>query len=268
MNIAFYGATERVTGSCHIVHAAGRTLLLDCGLVQGSDADEALNRKPFPFDPSSIDAVILSHGHIDHSGRIPLLVKQGFSGPVYAQLATRDLCGVLLLDSAVLSERDALYRQKHPHSDSDRHAEPLYTREDAVVALNVFKGLPYGEQHEIFSGVKVRFRDAGHILGSALVELWLQEGEVEKKLVFSGDLGQYGSPVLNDPETVETADAVLIESTYGDRVHRKLEGTLPRSENSSAWRGGMEEILSSRRLQWAGVRNSCICLLSIMRHGG
>jgi len=226
MDIAFYGATERVTGSCHIVHAAGRTLLLDCGLVQGSDADEALNRKPFPFDPASIDAVILSHGHIDHSGRIPLLLRQGFKGPVYAQHATRDLCSVLLLDSAVLSERDALYRQKHPHSASDRYAEPLYTRQDAVAALNVFKGLPYGQKHELFPGVSLRFRDAGHILGSALVELWLREGESEKKLVFSGDLGQYGSPVLNDPERVERGDAVLIESTYGNRVHRKLEETI------------------------------------------
>jgi len=226
MDIAFYGATERVTGSCHIVHAAGRTLLLDCGLVQGSDADEALNRKPFPFDASSIDAVILSHAHIDHSGRIPLLVRQGFKGPVYAQHATRDLCSVLLLDSAVLSERDALYRQKHPHSASDYHAEPLYSRDDAVLALNLFQGFSYGEQHEIFPGVTVRFQDAGHILGSALVELWLHEGEREKKLVFSGDLGQYGSPVLNDPETIESADVVLIESTYGDRVHRKMEETI------------------------------------------
>jgi len=226
MNITFYGAIREVTGSMHVLTTETDRIMLDCGMFQGRRKESEEKNRVMPIDPRIITNLVLSHAHIDHSGRIPLLLRQGFKGPVYAQHATRDLCSVLLLDSAVLSERDALYRQKHPHSASDRYAEPLYTRQDAVAALNVFKGLPYGQKHELFPGVSLRFRDAGHILGSALVELWLREGESEKKLVFSGDLGQYGSPVLNDPETIESADVVLIESTYGDRVHRKMEETI------------------------------------------
>lgn len=226
MEIEFYGATERVTGSCHIVRVGQSTVLLDCGLVQGSNAEEALNREPFAFDPRSIDAVVLSHGHIDHSGRIPLLVKRGFSGPVFTQEATADLARVLLLDSASLAERDALYHRKHPRISSDRRAEPLYTREDALRALERFRAVPYARPFTVAPGIEARFRDAGHILGSAVVELWLTEGETTKKLVFSGDLGQYGSPILNDPETVREADAVIIESTYGDRLHRDFQSTL------------------------------------------
>ncbi|MEI6846949.1 MAG: MBL fold metallo-hydrolase [Chlorobiaceae bacterium] len=226
MELEFYGATERVTGSCHILRVNGVTVLLDCGLVQGTQEDEALNEKPFPFDPERIDAVVLTHGHIDHSGRIPLLVKRGFNGPVYTQQATVDLCRILLLDSASLAERDALYRRKHPVRKSDHHVEPLYTREDALRALDTFIGMPYHEKREILPGISIRFMDAGHILGSALVEVWLQEKEVAKKLVFSGDVGQYGTPIMNDPETITAADTVIVESTYGDRLHRNIGLTL------------------------------------------
>jgi metallo-beta-lactamase family protein len=226
MELQFYGATERVTGSCHILRVKGSTVLLDCGLIQGSPEDEALNKEPFPFDPASIDAVVLTHGHIDHSGRLPYLIKQGYRGAVYTQLATVDLCRILLLDSASLAERDAEFRRKHPLTRRDQHAEPLYTREDALRALNTLTGLPYHEKQEILPGVTICFSDAGHILGSALVEVWLQEDALTKKLVFSGDVGQYGSPILNDPETIAQADAVILESTYGDRLHRELELTL------------------------------------------
>lgn len=226
MEIQFYGATERVTGSCHILRVKEYTVILDCGLIQGAPAEELLNKEPFPFAPSSIDAVVLSHGHIDHSGRLPYLVKQGFRGVVYTQHATVDLCRVLLLDSASLAERDAEFRRKHPLTRRDRHAEPLYTREDALRALNTLTGLPYHEKREILPGITIRFSDAGHILGSALVELWLEEDGVARKLVFSGDVGQYGSPILNDPETIGQADMVILESTYGDRLHRALEQTL------------------------------------------
>ncbi|ABB23471.1 MBL fold metallo-hydrolase RNA specificity domain-containing protein [Pelodictyon luteolum] len=226
MEIEFYGATERVTGSCHILRVGRFTVLLDCGLIQGSDVEEALNRAPFAFDPERVEAMILSHGHIDHSGRIPLLVKRGFTGPVFTGDATADLARVLLLDSASLAERDALDRRKHPRTAADRHAEPLYTRDDAVRALNSFKPVPYGRRFPVVPGLEACFRDAGHILGSAVVELWLTEGGVSRKLVFSGDLGQYGSPILNDPEAVTDADALIIESTYGDRLHRDYDQTL------------------------------------------
>ena len=149
--------------------------MLDCGLIQGSPADEALNKKPFPFEPAMIDAVVLSHGHIDHSGRIPYLVKQGFRGAVYTQQATVDLCRVLLLDSASLAERDAEYRRKHPLTRHDHHAEPLYTREDVVRALRTLTGLSYHEKREILPGITIRFSDAGHILGRRDPFLWLDE---------------------------------------------------------------------------------------------
>ena len=226
MELQFYGATDRVTGSSHILRLNGYKILVDCGLIQGSREDEALNHQPFPFDPASISAVVLTHGHIDHSGRLPLLVKQGFRGTVYTQHATVDLCKVLLLDSASLGERDAEYRRKHPETHEDQHAEPLYTRNDALHALTTMTGLPYNEKHHILPGITIRLQDAGHILGSALVEVWLQEGSVTKKLVFSGDVGQYSSPILKDPVTIEEADAVILESTYGDRLHRELNLTL------------------------------------------
>ncbi len=222
MELEFYGATKRVTGSCHILRVGGHTVLLDCGLVQGAFEDEALNREPFPFDPESIDAVILSHGHIDHSGRIPLLVKRGFSGPIYTHEATIDLCRVLLKDSASLSEHDARRRQRHGHKD----AEPLYTVDEALVAVDRMHGLRYEKVKEILPGITVRLHDAGHILGSAFVELELSEGEERRTLVFSGDIGQYGTPIMNDPSNIRHADYVIVESTYGDRLHRSLDETL------------------------------------------
>lgn len=226
MELQFYGAAERVTGSCHILRVAGHLLLLDCGLIQGSPEEEALNRELFPFEPADVDAVVLSHGHIDHSGRLPLLVKRGFSGPVYTQHATIDLSLVLLLDSASLAERDADIRRRHATTGREQHAEPLYTREDAQRAVARMRGMEYGETKEILPGVRLRFLDAGHILGSAVVELRITEGGEERTLVFSGDLGQYESPVLRDPETPEKADILLVESTYGDRLHRDFQGTV------------------------------------------
>jgi metallo-beta-lactamase family protein len=222
MELEFYGATRRVTGSCHILRAGGFTVLLDCGLVQGSPEDEAVNREPFPFDPSTIDAVVLSHGHIDHSGRLPLLVKRGFRGPIYTQNATIDLSHVLLKDSASLSEHDAQRRRRHGNED----AEPLYTVDEAMRATSHMKGLRYDEGREILPGIIVRLHDAGHILGSAFVELRVSEGDCKRTLVYSGDIGQYDSPILNDPAVIGRADYVLVESTYGDRVHRNFDLTV------------------------------------------
>jgi len=222
MELEFYGATRRVTGSCHILRAGGRTILLDCGLVQGGPEDEAVNREPFPFDPAGIDAVVLSHGHIDHSGRIPLLVKRGFRGPVHTHEATIELCRVLLKDSASLAEHDAQRRKRHGHAD----AEPLYTVDDAMRAVGHMKGMRYGEFRQILPGINLRLHDAGHILGSAFVEIEVSEGDVRRTVVFSGDIGQYGTPIMNDPAAIGHTDYVLVESTYGDRLHRSHEETV------------------------------------------
>ncbi|UWX57039.1 MBL fold metallo-hydrolase [Chlorobaculum sp. MV4-Y] len=222
MEIEFYGAARRVTGTCHILRVNGFTVLLDCGLVQGSYGVEALNREPFPFDPAEIDAVVLSHGHIDHSGRLPLLVNRGFKGPIYTHQGTIELCRILLRDSASLAEHDARYWQKHGRRD----AEPLYTVEQAERCVHDMTGLRYGERREILPGIAVTLLDAGHILASAFVKLEITEGETTRTVVFSGDLGQYDSPILNDPEAIGHADVVLVESTYGDRLHRDFDSTV------------------------------------------
>ena len=224
MELEFYGASERITGSCHILRSGGYTILLDCGLIQGEDEDE--NRDPFAFDPRQIDAVILSHGHIDHSGRLPLLLRQGFAGVIYTHEATRDLAFILLQDSARLGEYDVRRENVQRARHGLKPLEPLYTPEDAVETVNRMVTLPYNQKHAVFAGVVLRFQDAGHILGSAITEVWLTENGRTGKIVYSGDLGQYGSPILNDPVTIEDADVVLIESTYGDRLHRPQQGTL------------------------------------------
>lgn len=226
MQIEFYGATSGITGSCHILRVNGETILLDCGLIQGRRKEAEKNRHPFPFPPNEISAVVLSHGHIDHSGRIPLLVKQGYRGPIYAQNATADLCDILLQDSAFLQEKDAQYENKWRKRKKKPLIEPLYTKKDARAALNNFIGLRYKEKREILPGVHIRFQDAGHILGSSSVEIWLNENGSERKIVFSGDLGQYDTPILNDPEIVKSADHLIIESTYGNRRHRDRKDTI------------------------------------------
>jgi metallo-beta-lactamase family protein len=226
MHIEFYGATSGITGSCHILRVNGATLLLDCGLIQGPREIEALNREPFPFSPDEISAVVLSHGHIDHSGRLPLLVKQGYRGPIYAHNATCDLCEILLEDSASLQERDAQYENKRRKRKNKPLIDPLYSVDDVREALVNIVGLRYDEKKDILPGVSIRFQDAGHILGSCSVEVWLEENGVQRKVVFSGDLGQYDTPILNDPAVIDQADHVLIESTYGNRRHRDRQMTV------------------------------------------
>lgn len=222
MLLRFYGAAGEVTGSCHILEIGRQRLLLDCGMIQGGGDSEERNRAAFPFAPEQIDAVVLSHAHIDHSGRLPLLVKRGFKGPIFTTPAGRDLCRILLADSAFLATRDA-EAQSRRHG---RTVQPLYTVEEAMQTLERFETLPYDNAHEILPGVVLRFRDAGHILGSSCVELELREGERRCRLVFSGDLGQYDSPILRDPAAIGRADVVVMESTYGDRLHRDREATL------------------------------------------
>ncbi len=225
MHIEFLGAAQEVTGSCFLIEVNEKRILVDCGMIQGGRKDEARNRKPFPFKPSQIDAVFLSHGHLDHSGRLPLLVKQGFRGRIYTHRATVDLCKVLLLDAASLSVRDAEWESKKRARRGMKAVEPLYTVAEAEKSLKHLEPLEYGERYDLLPGVTVRLRDAGHILGSAVIEMWLQEGGVERKLVFSGDLGHIGAPLLRDPEIIEEADLVIMESTYGDRCHRPWDET-------------------------------------------
>ena len=226
MDLTFYGAAEEVTGSCYLLRVGDARVLLDCGLVQGSPQDEARNYKPFPFDPRKIDAVVLSHSHIDHSGRIPLLVKSGFSGPIYTQFASRDLCRIMLKDSGYLNEKNAEWENKKRQRKGLEKIEPLYTMLDAQAAVRKFKGLAYNEWKSIRPGIEVRFHDAGHILGSSIVELSLKEGSEQRRLVFSGDLGKWDAPILRDPTLLREADLVLMESTYGDRLHRSTQDTL------------------------------------------
>ncbi len=224
MELEFFGAAGEVTGSCHIVRAAGKQLLLDCGMIQGGRDAPARNRRDFPFNPQSLDAVVLSHAHLDHCGRLPLLVQRGFRGPIYTNRACRDLLPVLLKDSAKLAERDAERRNRHRDEDDD-DVEPLYTLEDVEQTLELVRAFTYDEPHRLFAGITARVRDAGHILGSSSVELWVAEAGATRKLLFSGDLGQYDSPILLDPHAFQQADIVLMESTYGNRLHRDRNAT-------------------------------------------
>ncbi len=219
MELEFYGAAGEVTGSCHIVRAAGRQVLLDCGMIQGGRDASARNRLPFPFDPLRIDAVLLSHAHIDHCGRLPLLVKRGYRGPIHTNAACRDLLPILLHDTAELAAREA-ERINWNRERSESQAEPLYTAEDVDQTLRQVRVVPYDKLVPVLQGITLRVREAGHILGSSSLEVWLDDGSQRRKIVFSGDLGQYGSPILLDPHRFGDADAVLMESTYGDRQHR------------------------------------------------
>ena len=226
MKIRFLGAAGTVTGSCFAIEVGGRTVLLDCGQFQGTRAEEARNRAPLPVDVSAVDAVVLSHAHIDHSGRLPLLCKQGFTGPIYTHNASVALSTIMLRDAAYLHEKDAAWENKRRQRRHWPLVAPLYTREDADAALAQFRGVEYGEAVDVAPGLTVRLHDAGHILGAAIVQVDLLEKGKRRRLVFSGDLGVPDAPLLNAPTRLEAADYVLLESTYGNRNHRSREATL------------------------------------------
>jgi len=235
MQVEFHGAAGEVTGSMHLVEAAGRRILLDCGLMQGRRELEARNADPFPFDPAALDGLVLSHAHIDHVGRVPLLVQRGFRGPVWLQRATAELLPIMLLDAASLAEADADRANRH-RGAGEPAQPPLFTRQDVARVLPLLRPLDYDARTGILPGVELALRDAGHILGSSIVELWAGG----RKLVFSGDLGPKGTPILRDPAAVAEADLVLMESTYGDRDHRDRAATVQELGEvfEHAWRDG------------------------------
>lgn len=219
MRLRILGAAEEVTGSNYLVEAGGRRILVDCGIFQGRD-EERRNRDPFPFVPSGIDAVLLTHAHMDHSGRIPLLVKEGFKGKILATLPTTELCEVLWQDSAKLMKEEAEWRTKKNLRKGLEPVEPLYGLDDAQAALGQLSAVSYDDIFEPAPGFRVRFRDAGHILGSAILEVWVHEEGREAKVVFSGDLGPQQTVMERNPAFIEEADLVVIESTYGNRLHK------------------------------------------------
>ena len=219
MKIKFCGASIGVTGSCHLITTDKHKLLLDCGQFQGGKAVEKMNEEPFPFDPAQIEWVILSHAHIDHCGRLPLLVKRGFKGQIYCTDATADLLEVMLKDSAYIHEKDAQWQSKKNARTGKPPVEPMYTIDDAEDALKLVRPVLYDQLIELAPEIRIVFNDAGHILGSAITELWITEGENTSKIVFSGDLGVTNRPILRDPVKIKKADYVIMETTYGNRLH-------------------------------------------------
>ncbi|MFG0720501.1 MBL fold metallo-hydrolase RNA specificity domain-containing protein [Pseudomonas sp. GLN_6] len=223
----FLGAIQQVTGSCYLIESRdGARVLLDCGMRQGRREEEDGNHAPFAFDPQILDAVVISHAHIDHTGLLPKLTAAGYRGPIFATDASCELMELMLLDSAFLQEKDAEWENKWRARMGKPPISPLYTTRDAEQALSQRRPMIYGESREVAKGVHATFHDAGHILGSAIVELEVQDHHLTRRLVFSGDLGNTCSPLMRDPSTLSQADVVLLESTYGDRDHRCSEDTL------------------------------------------
>jgi metallo-beta-lactamase family protein len=237
VQIEFSGAAREVTGSCHIVRTNGKTILLDCGLFQGRRKESQEKNLRLPLPVSEIDAVILSHAHIDHAGRLPFLVAQGYDKTIWATGATRDLCGIMLRDSAHIQEKDAEFLARRGREA----VEPLYTKQDALRVQQLMVGVPYHRWFDVCPGIRAQFTDAGHILGSASVVLEATEDGRTRRLVFSGDVGRSGLPIIRDPEPPAGADVVILESTYGDRDHPPYEDARERLAavvRDTAARGG------------------------------
>lgn len=255
MQVEFIGAAQTVTGSKHLVRTRHANVLLDCGMFQGRRKESIRKNLELGVDPGAVDAVILSHAHIDHSGALPILVKEGYDGPIYTTPATRDLCAVMLEDAAMIQASDARYVNKtieREHADMDP-VEPLYGEEDVLDVLERMIAVPYRRRVRVADGVHATFYDAGHVLGSAVTALDVEEGGRAKRLVFTGDLGRKGMPILKDPEVVDGAHALLTESTYGDRLHKpiaamenELAGVLERT-----YRRGGKVIIPSFALERA-----------------
>lgn len=238
MQLTFIGATHEVTGSCYYLEAAGKRFLVDCGMEQGPNSFENVG---LPVPASDIDFVLLTHAHIDHSGKLPLLYAQGFRGSIYATYATTDLCDIMLRDSAHIQMFEAEWKNRKGKRAGKEEVEPLYNMEDALGAISSLVGCPYEERITIFEGIQVRFTDAGHLLGSASIEIWLSEDGEERKIVFSGDIGNKNQPLLKDPHYIHSADYVVMESTYGTRSHEAVidyEKALAKLIQKTFERGG------------------------------
>ena len=223
MNITFLGATKMVTGSNFLVEGAGKKFLVDCGMYQGKSAEEMENESPFLYDVRDIDFMLLTHAHIDHSGRIPKLYNEGFRGPVYATKATCDLCEIMLPDSGHIQQQENEWKNNKRKRKGLKQEPPLYTVDDAIRSLEIFKPVEYDKIIDIDENIHVRFNDAGHMLGSAIIEVWIKENGETKKIVFTGDLGNNDIPLLSSPTMIDDADYLVMESTYGDRLHVKTE---------------------------------------------
>ncbi len=219
MKITFLGATKTVTGSNYLVEAAGKRFLVDCGMWQGKAELEEQNKEDFNYDPAQIDFMLLTHAHIDHSGRIPKLYNEGFKGPIYAHKATCDLCALMLPDSGHIQEMENEWKNRKRVRKGEKEVPPLYTAEEAAKCLEIFQEVQYDEIIEITKDIQVRFNDAGHMLGSSIIELWVTEDGKTTKTVFTGDLGNNDIPLLGEPTMIETADTLVMESTYGSRLH-------------------------------------------------
>lgn len=221
MKITFLGATKTVTGSNFLIEGAGKKFLVDCGMYQGSARDEMENSEPFPYDVHDIDFMLLTHAHIDHSGRIPKLYVEGYRGPVITTKATKDLCSIMLPDSGHIQEQEIEWRNRKRIREGKKPLPPLYTAQDAINCMEIFKAVQYDEIIEIDENIHVRFNDAGHMLGSAIIEIWVKEEGKETKAVFTGDLGNNDIPLLSSPTMIDTADYLVMESTYGGRLHMR-----------------------------------------------
>ncbi len=245
MNITFHGAAKTVTGSQHLIEVNGYRIMLDCGLFQGKRKEAFELNRQGPCDGSSIDVLVLSHAHIDHSGNIPCLVRNGFAGDIFTTAATRDLCSIMLLDSAYIQEKDVFYVNKRRKRQGKHLFEPLYTKQDAVNAMQNFIGISYNRRHEIVPGVELTLVDAGHMLGSANIILDINDREAgrQRRLVFSGDIGRKGIPIIRNPtHLTEGADILIMESTYGNRLHPpypESENELERIINATYKRNGV-----------------------------
>ncbi len=227
MKLNFFGAARTVTGSCYLLQSERGNLLVDCGMRQGADVDSQYGEADFPFDPADVDFALLSHAHIDHSGLLPLLVKRGFQGRIFCTEATADLCSIMLPDSGHIQEMEAEWRNRKLARAGKQPEPPLYTVEDAKETLRHFQPVKYDERIKLNDSISVRFLDAGHMLGSSTIEVWAMEQGEEAKIAFSGDIGHGDRPIVKQPTLLESADYIVMEATYGDRLHGPAKGTEP-----------------------------------------